>query len=159
MTVRRVILAMGLPVALAAVAMAAPGAAQNAAPNGATLYARCAACHTATGAGVPGAFPPLKANFRQLAATAEGRRYIQLAVIRGLNGSVTIDGKTYRGVMPAQALDDAAAAAVLNHVGTTISTGSPAFRPFTPAEVRAVRAGAASLNAQAVSRLRPATGG
>jgi mono/diheme cytochrome c family protein len=156
---RRAILALGLPMALAGLAMASPGAAQNAAPNGATLYTRCAACHTATGAGVPGAFPPLKANFRQLAGTAEGRRYIQLALIRGLNGSVTIAGKTYRGVMPAQAMDDAAIAAVLNHVGTTISTGSPAFRAFTAAEVQAVRAGAAALNAQAVSRLRPATGG
>src|SRR6185437_12168291 len=38
-------------------AVAAGGAA--AAPNGAELFTRCAACHQATGLGVPGAYPPL----------------------------------------------------------------------------------------------------
>ena len=28
--------------------------------DGATVFKRCAACHLATGAGVPGAYPPLK---------------------------------------------------------------------------------------------------
>ncbi|MFK5004668.1 hypothetical protein ACI4AP_29160, partial [Klebsiella pneumoniae] len=63
-------------------------------------------------------FPPLNADFRAQAASPGGRRYLALAVLKGLMGPITIEGTTYRGVMPAQAgLDDAAIAAVLNHVG------------------------------------------
>ena len=85
------------------------------------------------------------------------RVFLALAVIKGLMGPVSIGGKTYNGVMPAQAgLDDASVAAVLNHVGTRIATTGPRFVPFTPAEVAAARASGAGLSAGAVAKLHPA---
>lgn len=154
----RSIALMGLPVVLAAAVLANSAPAAPGAASGAQLYTRCAACHTANGAGVPGSFPPLRANFRGLAAQPQGRRYLQLAVIKGLNGQITIDGRTYRGMMPAQGLDDAGVASVLNHVGTSIATSGPAFRNFTASEVRAARSSGSALNAAGVARLRPAGG-
>lgn len=131
--------------------LAAPAVAAD--PDGARLYARCAACHLPSGAGVPGTYPPLGADFRAKAATPEGRRFLALAVVKGLMGPLTVDGKVYRGVMPAQALDDAEAAAVLNHVGTRIAKAGPAFRPFSAAEVKAARASGQGLGPAAVAAL------
>ena len=143
---------------LGLVSQAAPAA--GPAQSGAALFMRCAACHTATGAGVPGAYPPLGADFRKLATKPAGRRYLALAVIRGLNGPITVGGKPYRGMMPAQAgMDDAAVAAVLNHVGTAIAKTGPAFAPFNAAEVAGIRAGGASLSAADVARLHAGAGG
>ena len=141
---------------MAVVTGQSPSGAAGPAPNGAQIYTRCAACHTATGRGVPGAYPPLGEDFRTQAASAPGRRYLALAVIKGLMGPLTVEGKTYRGVMPAQAgLDDAAVAAVLNHVGTGIARTGPPFRAFTQAEVAAARASGARLTAADVAKLHP----
>lgn len=127
----------------------------TAADDGATIYKRCAACHLANGAGVPGAFPPLKTDVRALAGTAAGRRYLALVVIRGVSGPITVEGKAYRGMMPAQAgLNDAQVAAVLNHV---VRGGSA--KAFTPREIAGYRAGSAALNSAAVGRLQPAAPG
>jgi mono/diheme cytochrome c family protein len=132
----------------------------RAAPDGATVFARCAACHTRTGAGVPGAYPPLGADFRALAAKDAGRRYIVLAVTRGLMGPITVEGRPYAGVMPAQGgLDDGAVAAVLNHVGTKIAKTGPAFRPFDSGEVARLRQSGASLGPADVARLHAGAGG
>lgn len=131
-----------------------------AAPDGKAIFTRCAACHTATGAGVPGAYPPLGADFRALAAKPEGRRYIALAVMKGLAGPLTVEGKSYRGVMPAQGgLDEASIAAVLNHVGTAIARTGPAFKPFTAAEVAGYKATAGSMTGADVARLHAAAEG
>lgn len=138
--------------ALAGLAAAGPAVAAD---DGATIYKRCAACHLANGAGVPGAFPPLKADVRTLAGTAAGRRYLALVVIRGVSGPITVEGKPYRGMMPAQAgLTDAQVAAVLNHV---VRGGSA--KAFTPREIAGYRAGSAALNSAAVGRLQPSTAG
>lgn len=132
----------------------------HAAPDGATIYNRCAACHTKTGAGVPGAYPPLGADFRSLAAKPGGRRYLALAVVKGLNGPISVEGKPYRGMMPAQGgLDDAGVAAVLNHVGGTIAKTGPAFKAFTDKEVADYRAGGKALTAADVARLHEGAGG
>lgn len=137
---------------LAALALAASAAAQ--APDGTALYKRCAACHLPTGAGVPWAFPPLQSNFLTLAGKAEGRRYLALAVIKGIAGPLTVDGKTYRGVMPAQSmLDDESTAAVLNHVGGTIAKGGSGFRAFTASEVAAARKSDEGMTAANVGAL------
>lgn len=136
------------------VALTGLTAGHAAAQDGAAVYKRCAACHLATGAGVPGAFPPLKSNTASLAATPAGRRYLALVVIRGVSGPITIGGKPFRGMMPAQAgLNDAQVAAVLNHV----LKGSSA-KPFSASEVAGYRAGGTALNSAAVGRLRAGTG-
>lgn len=126
------------------------------APDGARIYQRCAACHLATGKGVPGAFPPLQSDVRALAGMAAGRRYLVLAVTRGLAGPITVEGKAYRGMMPAQSgLDDESVAAVLTHVTGTIAGGGSAVKPFTAAEVKVARESGAALDAAAVARLQP----
>ncbi len=137
---------------LALLVLAAPAAAQ--APDGAALYKRCAACHLPSGAGVTGAFPPLQTDFLSLAGKADGRRYLALALIKGIAGPLTVDGKTYRGVMPAQSmLDDAGIATVLNHVGNTIAKGGNGFRAFTPAEVAAARQSGEGLTSANIGAL------
>jgi mono/diheme cytochrome c family protein len=148
-----------LPGTIAAASLAAAGAAAPA-PSGGALYARCAACHTATGKGVPGAYPPLGVDFRKLAAKPAGRRYLVLAVTRGVSGPITVEGKPYRSVMPAQAgMDDAAVSAVLNHIGTAIAKPGPPFKPFTVAEVGAARASGAKLSGSDVGKLHASAGG
>ncbi len=142
--------ALLLPVLL----LATPARAQDAGADGAMLFERCAACHTASGAGLPGAFPPLNHDFRVLAARPEGRRYLVLVVSVGLIGPLQVDGASYRNVMPAQSgLDAAGIAAVLNHVGTRLSHDGPAFRAFTAAEVAGYAADAAKTNASELAAL------
>ncbi len=145
---------------MAAVVLAMPSAAQpSAVPDGATAYKRCAACHLATGMGVPGAFPPLQKDFRERAAQAEGRRYLVLAVVKGLSGPITVEGKAYRGVMPAQSgLDDATIAAILNHVGTSVAKVGPPFKPYAVAEIGAAKSWGAALDAAKVAALHGETG-
>ena len=124
-------------------------------PDGASVYKRCAACHLPTGAGVPGAYPQLGANFQSHAASPAGRNYLVLVLSRGLTGTVTVEGKSYQGFMPAQTLDDESIAAVLNHIGANIAKPGEGFRPFTAAEVAAARASGAKLSAAAIGELRP----
>ena len=144
----------------AAAVFAAAALPVRAAPDGATLYAKCAACHTKTGAGVPGAFPPLGPDVRTMATTEAGRRYLALVVTRGVSGPIKVGGKPYAGVMPAQGtLDDASVAAVLNHVGTEIVKTGPEFKPFAEAEIAAHRATGTALSAQDVGKLHAAAGG
>lgn len=149
-----------LAIGVGAAALAALTLPVHAAPDGGAIYGRCAACHTKTGAGVPGVFPPLGEDFRVMASSQAGRRYLTLVVTRGVSGPIKVGGKPYAGVMPAQAtLDDASVAAVLNHVGTEIAKTGPAFKPFAEAEVAGIRAGGAALSAQDVGKLHAAAGG
>ncbi len=95
---------------------AAGGAAGGAASvDGAAIFsARCAACHQATGTGLPGVFPPLAGS-----NWVNGRdtTVIQI-VLHGIQGSLTVNGVTYNGAMPTfgAQLSDAEIAAVLSHV-------------------------------------------
>lgn len=155
---RAVVFILGMVGLAGAVALRTPATAAATQPDGATIYKRCAACHLATGAGVPGAFPPLGADISVLSRSPAGRNYLALAVMRGLSGPLTVEGKTYRGNMPAQAgLDDAAVAAVLNHVVVKIANGSGTA--FTPAEIGSVRKAGASLSAAEVGKLHIGAGG
>jgi len=116
-------------------------------PDGAAVYKRCAACHLASKAGVPGAFPPLKGEVQKFAAKPDGRRYLVLVVTRGLSGSIKAEGKTYMGMMPAQSmLSDAEVAAVLNHVTSHA-------KAFSADEVAKLRASGASLSPADVAKL------
>ena len=153
----RVLLPFAAAVALVtAFVVREPAVAAPPQQDGATIYKRCAACHLATGVGIPGAFPPLGADVRNLSQTIAGRRYLALVVIKGVSGPLTVEGKLYRGTMPAHAdLNDAAVASVLNHVITKVAKGSG--REFTATEIAKTRKAAASLNAATVSKLHAAT--
>jgi mono/diheme cytochrome c family protein len=137
-----------LSLTLATGAIAAPPT-----PDGSQIFTRCAACHLPTGAGIPGAFPPLHGDIARFATMPEGRRYLVLAVTHGLSGAIVAEGKTYRGVMPAQSwMTDAQMAAVLNHVVTTLAKASNAT-PFTADEIARAKASGATMTAADVARL------
>ena len=72
----------------------------------------CFACHQATGQGIPNAFPPLaKSDY----LNADVNRAID-AVLYGLTGEITVNGKQYNSVMTAQTVSDREAANVLTYV-------------------------------------------
>lgn len=105
-------------------------------------FQRCAACHLATGEGVPGAFPPLKGRVAHIAASPEGRAYLIAVVNAGLMGSITIGGVPYLGVMPAQgpSLDAKSIRDALNYAVQVLDKGNvkPNWRPFSTDEVQRV---------------------
>lgn len=83
--------------------------------DGAQVYAaHCAACHQATGAGLPGVFPPLAGSEWVLGKPSVA---VQI-VLHGIDGSLTVKGTVYKGQMPTfkDKLSDKEIAAVLSHV-------------------------------------------
>ena len=86
---------------------------------GASTYGQCMGCHQPTGAGVPGAFPPLAGHAADLYRAEDGREYLIDVILYGLQGAIEVGGTTYNGIMPAfPNLSDEAIAAVLNHTLT-----------------------------------------
>ena len=56
----------------------------------------CMACHQLTGAGIPGAFPPLvKTEY----AIGDARRVVAIT-LKGISGAITVEGKVYATGMP-----------------------------------------------------------
>lgn len=124
------------------------------APVVAQLAPRCAACHLSDGAGVPGAFPSLQSEPARLATKPDGRRYLVLAIARGLSGPILAGPHTFRGVMPGNAaMTDAEIATTLNAL---TARAQVQVQPFTAAEVGMLRASGESLNSAAVAQLRAA---
>ncbi|MGN6789284.1 MAG: c-type cytochrome, partial [Rhodanobacteraceae bacterium] len=139
------------PPITAAAAPAAPAAApagtapKTAAPagpyrfdpaHGASLYAStCAACHQATGMGLPGAFPPLKDD--PVVMNPDPTEQID-TILHGAHGR-NIGGTTYPSAMPpfGSVLSDADVADIANHERS--SWGNQA-KPVTADQVQAVRA-------------------
>lgn len=72
----------------------------------------CLACHQANGQGVPNAFPPLAQSDYLNADPMRGVN----AVLRGLSGKITVNGKEFNSVMPAVALNDDQIADVVTYV-------------------------------------------
>jgi mono/diheme cytochrome c family protein len=89
----------------------------------------CVACHQPNGLGLPGAFPPLaKSEY----VNGDPKRFAAM-VLKGVMGPITVEGKTYNGVMPAQelVLTDKKIAAILTYVRANFGNSSPAV----PADV------------------------
>jgi len=99
---------IGLTCALAGTALAKA--------DGAAVYSRCSGCHTSTGTGIPGTFPPLDGHAAELVKA--DRTYPVLVVLYGLAGEIEAGGKKYNGQMPAFAdqLKDEEIAAVMNYI-------------------------------------------
>ncbi len=92
----------------------------------------CFACHMANGEGLPNVFPPLaKSDFLK----ADTNRAIK-SVIKGLSGPITVNGKPYNNMMPAQELNDDQVADVLTYV---MNTWGNDYGVVTPADVKRVR--------------------
>jgi len=140
---------------LSALAFGALVAGGAVAADGSEIYKRCAACHLADGAGVPGAYPPLAGRMDDMAATTEGRDYLVHVVARGLMGAIEVNGVTYRGVMPAQTgLDNEAIAQVLNFL-LKLGKDDVSSASFTTEEVTRLREAKPNLNPRQVRDLRP----
>ncbi|MNQ35307.1 Copper-containing nitrite reductase precursor [compost metagenome] len=72
----------------------------------------CFACHQSEGQGIPNTFPPLaKSDF----LNADSKRAIK-TILHGLTGEVTVNGKKFNSVMPAQNLSDDEIANVLTYI-------------------------------------------
>jgi nitrite reductase (NO-forming) len=99
---------------------------------GKNIYtSNCAPCHQAAGEGIANVFPPLaKSDYlNNKDATIK-------AVINGLQGEITVNGKTYNGIMPPQLLNDEQVAAVLTYVYKNWGNSG---KTVTPAEVEKLR--------------------
>lgn len=110
---------------------------------GESVYmSRCASCHQADGQGVPGAFPPLDENVKELYSLG-GRTYLAGVVLFGMSGPIEVNGDVYDGTMPSwSVLSDEEVAAVLNFVLTSLTGVSEideGFEPYEADEVASVR--------------------
>ena len=114
-------------------------ASAGATADGAAIFAaRCAACHQATGTGVPGAFPPLAGS-----NWVNGRDTTLIQILlHGIQGTLTVNGTSYNGAMPTfgTQLSDGEIAAVLTHVRS--HWGNKA-EPISTAEVATQRSASA----------------
>lgn len=108
-----------------------------------------------------GAFPPLAGHFPDLLKPADGRAYVGKVLLFGLEGTITVNGNTYAGAMPAwNGLSDDDIAAVLNYVGNAWDNGKSLptpFKPFTADEIKALRS--PSLTSAQVYALRSGVAG
>ena len=117
----------------------------------AAYLANCAACHQADGAGLAGAFPPLKDSDW----IAKDPQAALKAVLAGLNGKITVNGNDYNAVMPAMShLGDADISAILNHVMDEFNDSDVRF---TPAQVATARKAIAGASDPAQGQAHPGT--
>ena len=100
----------------------------------------CVACHQLNGQGIPKAFPPLA---RSDYLNADKVRAIR-TVTGGLQGSVTVNGETFNGVMPAWTLSDEDVAAVLSYV---YSSWGNSGKEVSPKDVKTHRVRPATVKA------------
>ena len=125
--------------------------------SGADVFAgRCAVCHGAEAAGIPGSFPSLHEQIVAFAKTPEGRDYLVMVITTGLMGELKVGGVSYSGVMPAQSgLSEEEIAAVLVFLASDRGK-SAAAPPLAAADVTAARGRHPDRSAQATRALRPA---
>jgi len=111
----------------------------GAAVDGGQIYAgQCVACHQATGAGLPGVFPPLAGS-----EWVNGPDKVAAAILlHGITGKLTVKGASYNGQMPAfkDKLSDAEIAAVLSHIRSNFgNTGGKVSADVVKAEREATK--------------------
>jgi len=119
------------------------------AADGAQIFgAQCAACHQATGLGLPGVFPPMAGSEWVL-----GRDALPVNILlHGINGKLTVKGTAYNGAMPAfkDKLSDDEIAAVLSHVRSNFGNGAGKIDPaLVKREREAGKSRAAAWNGDA----------
>ncbi len=114
-------------------------------------FQTCVACHQATGAGIPGVFPPL-AGSEWVTGPVENLIRIQL---RGLMGPIKVAGKDYNSVMPPNAsMTDEQIAEVLTYVRNEWGNKGSAV---TPDMVKALRSEAGKPMLKVEDLIDPAT--
>jgi nitrite reductase (NO-forming) len=117
---------------LAAAAVAAPDA--ETMKLGQAVYSKtCFVCHQPTGAGIPGAFPPL-AGSEWIAKDAS---IAVRNIINGMQGPIVVKGMTYNMPMPpVTGLSDKDIAAVVTYVNNSWGNTGPTV---TEDEVKAIK--------------------
>lgn len=112
---------------LADLAVPVAGSGGGTVANGKQLFTtNCAACHQATGKGLPGVFPPLDGSEWVLG----NERTVANILLHGINGEIAVLGNTFKGSMPAfQQLSDAELAAVASYVRAEWSNKAAAIKP------------------------------
>lgn len=120
-------------------------------------YATCAACHLPDGAGIPGAFPPLRNRVSKIAALEGGREYLVAVVTYGLMGNIDVQGAQYFGVMAGNAgpMTPADIAAAINYVVFELNDSDvEGIDPFTAGEVETIQAAIAVKSPAGGGQLR-----
>ena len=123
-----------------AAAAPAKGGAGVAVVDGGALYAaRCAACHQATGAGLPGVFPPLAGSEW---VTGKDETLAKI-LLHGIQGVLTVKGSTFNGAMPAfkDQLKDGEIAALATHLRSQWGNKADPIAQDIVAKARAETAG------------------
>jgi mono/diheme cytochrome c family protein len=107
--------------------------------GGQVFTAKCAACHQATGLGIPGVFPPLAGS-----EWVRGSDKVLVQIpLHGISGTLQVKGASYHGTMPSfNTLSDAEIAAVLTYVRSHFTNSASAVSPAT------VTAGRAATHSQ-----------
>jgi mono/diheme cytochrome c family protein len=104
--------------------------------DGAAIFSgQCAACHQATGQGLPGVFPPLAGS-----EWVRGKPETVVAIVlHGITGQLTVKGNAFNGSMPpfGAQLCDAEIAAVLSHVRSQWGNAAPPVPVELVGQVRA----------------------
>jgi nitrite reductase (NO-forming) len=124
------------PVAAAAQAavLGAPTKAQQIAAGGALYSGTCSTCHQADGQGLADVFPPLAKSDWLM---KDKERAID-AVLNGLAGKITVNGKHYNSVMPPMSqLSNDEVASILTYAMNEWGNSGPAVTPGEVARVRA----------------------
>jgi nitrite reductase (NO-forming) len=81
--------------------------------SGEEIYTKiCVACHQLNGKGVPTVFPPLAESDYLL---SDKNRAIE-QILNGSQGKIEVNGESFKGIMPPQALTDEQVRDVLNYV-------------------------------------------
>ena len=98
------------------------------------FLANCAACHQATGLGLPGAFPPLAKS----AWVAGAEERLIKAILAGLAGEIEVNGVKYNGNMPniGAGLKDAQVAHIATYVRQAWGNTAEPVMDSKVAEVR-----------------------
>jgi mono/diheme cytochrome c family protein len=98
----------------------------------------CVGCHQVGGTGVPGEYPRLAGRINKIAADPRGRAFLAQLVLRGMSGTITVDGRRILGIMPNfDNLKDQELAAILNYVVHLEGGKGVGFTPQILGEARA----------------------
>jgi mono/diheme cytochrome c family protein len=129
---QRDLVALDVKPASAGVASAANGA------QGAQLFlANCAACHQATGLGLPGVFPPLVGS----SWVKDNVAWPVNIILHGLVGEIEVAGKKYNNVMPAfKQLSDDEIAAIVTYIRQQFADNASAVDAARVKEIRSATA-------------------
>ena len=125
----------------------------------ADAFGTCSACHLADGAGIPGAFPPLRNRVTAIASLEGGREFLATVVSFGLMGTIEVGGMQYFGVMAgnsgAMTADEIAAA--LNYAVFELTDDKDAassIPAFSADEVSSAQSEVASASPAVAGKLR-----